>query len=121
MTQKEGNSGGRAQAAGGNREIKKTAFGTKEHQQKGARGEGDIIARQLVQGESPVGENLVKLEAVATRIATSAEKGSEDDPIPPHLQEVSKQYFGKLNKVMEAKGVKAGTPSPTPAPAGDKK
>lgn len=130
VSQKDNNSGGRGVAGGGNRESKKTAFGTKEHQQKGARGEGDIIARQLVQGESPVGENLVKLEAVATKIATSAEKGSEDDPIPPHLQEVSKQYFGKLNQVMQAKGVKAATPNAAPAapapaapaaPAGDKK
>ncbi len=117
---KDNNEGGRGVAGGGNRDIKQTAYGLKNQHQKGARGEGDIIARQLVEGESPVGESLVKLEQVASKIATSAERGSEDDPIPPHLQEVSKAYFGKMNKVMQERGVKPAPATTAPASPADK-
>jgi hypothetical protein len=118
---KDGNGGGRAQASGGDRSIRETAFGTKFQKQKGARGEGDVIARQLVAGQAPVGESRVALEEVAGTIATGYERGSEDDPVPAHLREVHKRYFGELRQKFAEKGVKpaapgAAAPSAPPAP-----
>jgi hypothetical protein len=118
---KDGNGGGRAQASGGDRSIRETAFGTKFQKQKGPRGEGDVIARQLVAGQAPVGESRVALEEVAGTIATGYERGSEDDPVPAHLREVHKRYFGELRQKFAEKGVKpaapgAAAPSAPPAP-----
>jgi len=118
---KDGNGGGRAQASGGDRSMRETAFGTKFQKQKGARGEGDVIARQLVAGQAPVGESRVALEEVAGTIATGYERGSEDDPVPAHLREVHKRYFGELRQKFAEKGVKpaapgAAAPSAPPAP-----
>jgi hypothetical protein len=118
---KAGNGGGRAQASGGDRSIRETAFGTKFQKQKGPRGEGDVIARQLVAGQAPVGESRVALEEVAGTIATGYERGSEDDPVPAHLREVHKRYFGELRQKFAEKGVKpaapgAAAPSAPPAP-----
>lgn len=111
-SQKEGNTGGRGIGAGGNREMKQTAFGTKIQQQRGKRGDGDVIARQLVEGQSPVGESRVALQAVADKIASGVDKGTEDEPVPAHLRAVHQKYFGELQRKLEERGVKA---SPTPA------
>jgi hypothetical protein len=115
---KSGSGGGRGQAEGGTRQVRETAFGTKVQKQKSPRGEGDVIARQLVAGQSPVGESRVALEEVAGTIATGYEKGTEDDPVPAHLREVHKKYFGDVRRTFDQKGIKPATPSgAAPAPA----
>jgi len=115
--QKSGNSGGRGQAEGGDRQQRETAFGTKFQKQKGQRQEGDVIAQQLVAGESPRGESRVALQQVADRIAPGYERGTDDDPVPAHLREVHKRYFGDLRKKLESKGIAPAKPA-APAPAG---
>lgn len=119
---KSGSGGGRAVAEGGDRKFRETTFGTKFQKQKGERQEGDVIAQQLVAGESPTGESRVALEQVAERIAPGYERGTDDDPVPAHLREVHKKYFGDLRKKLEAKGVKAApapaAPTQPAAPAG---
>jgi hypothetical protein len=115
---KSGSGGGRGQAEGGTRQVRETAFGTKVQKQKSPRGEGDVIARQLVAGQSPVGESRVALEEVAGTIATGYEKGTEDDPVPAHLREVHKKYFGDVRRTFDQKGIKPATPAgAAPAPA----
>ena len=121
---KSGSGGRRAQAEGGTRQMRETAFGTKMQKQKSPRGEGDVIARQLVAGQSPVGESRVALEQVAGTIATGYEKGTEDDPVPAHLREVHKRYFGDVRRTFEQKGITPAAPagaspaSPVPADKG---
>jgi hypothetical protein len=116
-SEKDGNTGRRGIGAGGNREMKQTAYGTKIQQQRGKRGEGDVIARQLVEGQSPVGESRVALQAVADKIATGVDRGTEDEPVPAHLRAVHQKYFGDLQRKLEERGVK---PNPAPAkPAGE--
>jgi hypothetical protein len=110
---KEGSGGGHGVAEGGDREVRKTAFGTKFQKQKGPRQEGDVIARQLVAGQSPTGESRVALEQVAGAIASGYERGTDDDPVPAHLREVHKRYFGDLRRTFEQRGV-----APAAAPAG---
>ena len=114
---KDGTGGGRGQAEGGDRKMRETAFGTKFQKQKGQRGEGDVIAQQLVAGESPRGESRVALQQVADRIAPGYERGTDDDPVPAHLREVHKQYFGDLRKKLESKGIAPAKPAEA-APAG---
>ncbi len=119
---KTGSGGGRGVADGGDRKFRETTFGTKFQKQKGERQEGDVIAQQLVAGESPTGESRVALEQVAERIAPGYERGTDDDPVPAHLREVHKKYFGELRKKLEAKGVKpaaapAAAPPASPQPA----
>ena len=80
--------------------------GTQARRETGERRDGNVIAQQLVAGEAPVGESRVALEEVASRIAPGYERGTEDDPVPAHLREVHKQYFGDLRKRLERKGVK---------------
>ena len=91
--------------------MRQTAFGTKFQKQKGQRQEGDVIAQQLVSGESPVGESRVALEQVASRIAAGYERGTDDDPVPAHLREVHKRYFGDLRRKLESKGIKPAAPA----------
>ena len=114
---KDGSGGGRAQAEGGDRKMRETAFGTKFQKQKGQRGEGDVIAQQLVAGESPRGESRVALQQVADRIAPGYERGTDDDPVPAHLREVHKRYFGDLRRKLESKGIAPAKPAGA-APAG---
>lgn len=116
-TRKDGTGGSRGQAEGGDRSMRETAFGTKFQKQKGQRGEGDVIAQQLVAGESPRGESRVALQQVADRIAPGYERGTDDDPVPAHLREVHKRYFGDLRKKLESKGIAPAKPASS-APAG---
>ena len=114
--EKDGAGGGRGQAEGGDRKMRETAFGTKFQKQKGQRQEGDVIAQQLVAGASPTGESRVALEQIASEIAPGYERGTDEDPVPAHLREVHKRYFGDLRKKLEAKGIKPAAPAPASAP-----
>ena len=104
-------------ASGGDRKIRETAFGTKFQKQKGPKQDGDVIARQLVAGQSPTGESRVGLEQVAGTIAAGYEKGSDEDPVPAHLRDVHKQYFGDLRKKFDERGVQPAKPAGGAAPA----
>jgi len=115
---KQGSGNGRQEgASGGDRKIRETAFGTKFQKQKGPKQDGDVIARQLVAGQSPTGESRVGLEQVAGTIAAGYEKGSDEDPVPAHLRDVHKQYFGDLRKKFDERGVQPAKPPSGAAPA----
>ena len=115
---KQGSGNGRQEgASGGDRKIRETAFGTKFQKEKGPKQDGDVIARQLVAGQSPTGESRVGLEQVAGTIAAGYEKGSDEDPVPAHLRDVHKQYFGDLRKKFDERGVQPAKPAGGTAPA----
>lgn len=115
---KQGSGNGRQEgASGGDRKIRETAFGTKFQKEKGPKQDGDVIARQLVAGQSPTGESRVGLEQVAGTIAAGYEKGSDEDPVPAHLRDVHKQYFGDLRKKFDERGVQPAKPAGGGAPA----
>ena len=115
---RQGSGNGREEgASGGDRKIRETAFGTKFQKQKGPKQDGDVIARQLVAGQSPTGESRVGLEQVAGTIAAGYEKGSDEDPVPAHLRDVHKQYFGDLRKKFDERGVQPAKPAGGAAPA----
>ena len=50
-----------------------------------------------------VGESNLELQQVADTIIQSWEEGVQEQPIPGHLREVHKHYFGELKKRIDAK------------------
>ena len=70
--------------------------------QMGSKRKG-VIARQLVDAPPVVGESRAKLREIAHDIERGYEEGTEDDPVPPHLRDLHKHYFGDLKQRIDAK------------------
>ena len=106
--------------AGGTAPIAPTPTGSVDQREKVENRGGDIIARELIEGEIDVGESRAALRRVADRISQGDEEGVVDDPVPPHLRDVHRHYFGELEKriraVTRSRRGEDGTSSPTPAP-----
>ena len=49
-----------------------------------------------------MGESKVALRRIADRIAKGEEEGVGEDPIPPHLRDVHRHYFGEVEKRIRA-------------------
>lgn len=107
--------------------LEESRFSTKYQKENVAvREGGDVISRQLVESKQPlVGESSVELKQIADRIVRSWEEGVQDEPVPSHLRDVHKHYFGELKKRIDAKRREAPatsteestSPPPAPAPA----
>jgi len=70
--------------------------------QMGSKRKG-VIARQLVDAPPVVGESRTKLQEIASDIERGYEEGTEDDPVPPHLRDLHKHYFGDVKQRIDAK------------------
>ena len=109
---------GPGRGAGGNAPIAPTPAGTVDQREKVENRGGDIIARELIEGEVEVGESRAALRRVADKIARGDEEGVEDEPVPPHLRDVHRHYFGELEKriraVTRSKEGKPSAPATTP-------
>jgi hypothetical protein len=99
--QGRGMQGGRS--VGGNTPTQETAFGTKSRKEKVANQGGDVIARQLVDAPPVVGESRAKLQQIAQEMSRGVEEGTGDDPVPPHLREAHRRYFGEMRRRIEQK------------------
>ena len=62
-----------------------------------------VIARQLVDAPPLVGESRARLREIAGDIERGYEEGTDDDPVPPHLRDLHKHYFGDLKQRIDAK------------------
>jgi hypothetical protein len=102
---------------GGDAPIAPTPSGTKIEKEKVEVRQGDIIARQLIEGEQVVGEAKARLRQLSNTITRGHEEGVHENPIPPHLRSVHKRYFGEVQKRIEAQ---VGSNSDA-APAAEKK
>ena len=86
---------------------------------------GDIIGREMIEGEVVVGESRAALKRIADRIARGDEEGVGEDPVPPHLRDVHRHYFGEVEKRIravtkgEAGSAPAGKSSGEAAKTGD--
>ena len=117
--------GSQGKGGSGEAPIEETRFSTKYQKENVAvRDGGDVISRQLVESKQPlVGESSVELKQIADRIVRSWEEGVQDEPVPSHLRDVHKHYFGELKKRIDAKRREAPateaptSPPPAPAPA----
>ena len=106
--------------SGGNAPISPTPSATVMERENVEVRQGDIIARQLVEGEQVVGEAKQRLKEISSTISQGFEEGVSDDPIPPHLREVHKRYFGEVQKRIEARTRESSSSSeekPAPVPA----
>lgn len=95
--------GGRGRAGGGKTPTAPTPTGTKLSKEKTKLQKGDIIARQLVEGEVEIGEATIPLAPAEGEVDASIEGGVSEDRVPTHLKDVHKHYFGELKKRIEAK------------------
>lgn len=95
--------GGRGRAGGGRTPTAPTPTGTKLSKEKTKLQKGDIIARQLVEGEVEIGEATIPLAPADGEVDASVEGGVSEDRVPTHLKDVHKHYFGELKKRIEAK------------------
>lgn len=88
---------------GGNTPTQETPFGTKSRKEKVANQGGDVIARQLVEAPPVLGESRAKLRQIAQEISRGVEEGTGEDPVPPHLREAHRRYFGEMRRRIEQK------------------
>ena len=108
----------------GDAPLSATDFSTQLQRENVALQEGgDIISRQLVDSNAPVvGESTLELQQVADTIVRSWEEGVQEQPIPGHLRDVHKHYFGELKKRIDARSRTAPAPadsSPASEPAAE--
>jgi hypothetical protein len=101
--------GGRGRAAGGKTPTAPTPTGTRLVKEKTKLQKGDIIARQLVEGEVEIGEAAIPVAPAEGEVDAAVEGGVSEDRVPTHLKDVHKHYFGELRKRIEAKQ-KAASP-----------
>lgn len=93
-------SGGPAGALGPER---KTSVGLKEERAHGVQDGADVVAREFIEGSSIVGESRAVMRRIEANAAALAEDDAHEDPIPPHLREAHKHYFGELKKKIDAR------------------
>ncbi len=114
--------GGRGRGRGGIAPRAETETGTEIVREAGVMREGDVIMRTLIEGEIEVGEASVPLERIDRNLEAAAPgAATEEDPVPPHLRDAHRHYFGSLKKLVKPASSSPPPPaeSPTPASGGD--
>ena len=110
--------GGRGRGRGGVAPRTETETGTEIVREAGVMREGDVIMRTLIEGEIEVGEASVPLERIERNLEASAPgAATEEDPVPPHLREAHRHYFGSLKKLVKP-ATPASSGSDAPAAGG---
>lgn len=116
--QQGGAFGNRGQGAGGKAPRARTPAGFKNVKAPVKTTEGDIIARQLVEGPQRVGESTQPITQVALReISDGYDDATIEDELPRKYEEPMKHYFGELEKQVQAQHVESLTPDAENAPA----
>ena len=95
--------GKRGQGSGGQAPREVTKTNTVKRREKVEKGQGPIIARQLVEGPAITGEAATALQSVAGDVTRKAESATAEDPVPPHLKEAHRRYFGDVKKQIDRK------------------
>lgn len=83
---------------GGPRGVAPTPTRTREVRAEGQTGEGDIIARMLVQGPQTVGESRITPSQIIAEVVEGFEEGLDEDQLPRKYHEAQKRYFGELER-----------------------
>ena len=119
MLKQGGAFGRRGQGAGGQAPIAPTPTGRKIVKAPTKTGQGDIIARQFIDGPNVVGESSAQLRQVSVAISEGYDEAQAEEQIPPRYVDAHKHYFGELKKRVEAveKSVDGGAGDQPSAPA----
>jgi len=83
---------------GGPRQTAPSPTRTREVQAHGQTGEGDIIARMLVDGPQTVGESRIVPSEIIAEVVEGFEEGIDEDQLPRKYHEAHKRYFGELER-----------------------
>ena len=119
--------GGRAHAAGGQGQFAPTPTKMKDEKADVKHTEGDIIARQLFDGEIIRGDSKAQLVKTVAAQAKGFDEGMTEEQLPRQYQEAHKHYFGELDKLTKAvasddkKSDGKSADKPADKPADDKK
>jgi len=98
----KGGMGNRGQGQGGKAPMAPTPTGTKEEMANVNTVEGDIIYKQLFDGEQVRGETKAKLVKVVEAARKGFDEGLTEDQLPRIYHESQKHYFGELEKLTKA-------------------
>jgi hypothetical protein len=120
-SQKNGaNQGNWGRAAGGQSQYAKTPTATKLEKGNVQTVEGDIIAKQLFDGQQIRGESKAKLIEVAEAASKGIDEAQSEDHTPRVYQDAQKRYFGEMEKLAKAtKSEPAAPKTETTEPAKD--
>lgn len=99
---KNNNQGGYGQAAGGQSQYAKTPTGTKVEQGHVQTVDGEIIAKQLFDGQQVRGESKAKLASVIEAAAKGVDEAQTEEQLPRIYREAQQHYFGELEKLTKA-------------------
>lgn len=102
---KQGNQGNWGRAAGGRSEYARTPTATKMEQGKVQTVDGDIIAKQLFEGQQIRGESKAKLLAAVEAAREGIDEAQNEEHLPRIYQDAQKHYFGEIEKLTQS-----GTP-----------
>ncbi|MHC4218467.1 MAG: hypothetical protein ACYSU7_08425 [Planctomycetota bacterium] len=94
--------GQQGQGAGGTAPISPTPTGKSIVKAPSKTGQGDIIARQFIDGPNVVGESQVQLKQVSVAVSEGYEEAQTEEQIPPRYRDTHKHYFGEWKKLVEA-------------------
>jgi len=126
--QKNGNNmGQRGHASGGKAQYAPTPTNTKKEKANVNTVEGDIIAKQLFEGEQIRGDSKVQLVKVVEEARKGFDEGMSEDQMHVKYRDAQMHYFGELEKITKAiqaeEAAKAGAankvaekPAPPPSP-----
>jgi hypothetical protein len=94
--------GQRGQGAGGEAPIAPTPTGRKIVKAPTKTTQGDIIARQFIDGPNVVGESEAQLRQVSVAVSEGYDEAQSEEQIPPKYRDAHKHYFGEWKKLVEA-------------------
>lgn len=114
--------GGRGRGRGGVAPRTETPTGSEIVRDASEIGAGDVIAREVFEGPLEVGEARIPLERFERRLeASDPAAATSDDPVPPHLRDAHRHYFGSLRKLVRPQaGEGGGDAERGSAPAAEK-
>ncbi len=109
------------QGSGGQNSVQETAVSMAEVKANIMSDQGQIIARELFDGEIQSGVSTAPMQNVIRTAVEGFEDGMSEDPLPPYYDEVQKHYFGELEQLIKALGAATqnGTSIDEPEPSQD--
>ncbi|MDG2054570.1 MAG: hypothetical protein P8J86_07675 [Phycisphaerales bacterium] len=94
--------GGSGQGNGGKNSVEETSVSMTEVKANIFTEQGDVIARELFDGEIEAGVSSASVKEVIRTAVEGFEDGVSEDPLPPYYDEVQKHYFGELAELIKA-------------------
>ncbi len=119
----QGGRGGSGLGQGGSAQSEKSSFDTETRKSIGKMGEGPIVSRRLVEGDSIRGESRAEIVRAIEQAEQNATEAIENNTIPREYHEAIKNYFGTLKSggkpAKDAKDAKPAAPAKPAQPAQD--